>query len=715
MTGRNRYFERSTMKHNLQLLTTPLAGVAGLFLVAAICANAAEPDIELFRDDFSSYPTGPLTKPVGKLNAAVQEYHYLPHRGVPLEPWANAICHINAWAAGRDDGQSFVEQRLRPGQGGVIPKLFSPLFVTGEPEWGDYTVEVTVRPLDTQEMAGVVFRYHTNRHHYLFCLQEGTHARLALRLPIEQTFRVADWKELGRVEFPYDANKSYRLKVATRGENIRCFIDDQPVLAAESPDLPTGKVGIAATIPARFQDFRVSVSPATKRAIAERLQKRNDELARLQADNPRPRLWKKFDTPKFGAGRNGRFGDLDGDGTLDMLIGQNIPKTASDAACEISCLTAVTLDGTVLWQMGEPDPANGLLTCDTPFQIHDIDGDGRQDVVLAQDRRLKILDGRTGRTMKSVAVPKVKDYPQVPQLPGKNWPTDVSSGDSIVFVNFSGQPGPREIVLKDRYWNFWVFDRDLKQLWNGQGMLGHYPYAVPAGANGREQLAIGYALWDGTGKQLWSVDQQLKEHADSVAIGNFSGDPQESPLAYYSGSDEGFVLIDHRGLVRRHVRVGHTQTAAIGKFRPDLPGLQYAAINFWKNPGIVSLFQHDGELLQQGEPVHMGSPFLPVNWRGDGQEFILLSGNVREGGMIDGHLRRAVMFPDDGHPDLCAAAMDLTSDPRDEIVLWDQERVWIYTQDRPFEGKKIYAPVRNPHCNESNYRCTVSRPGWKDH
>jgi len=43
---------------------------------------------------------------------------------------------------------------------------------------------------------------------------------------------------------------------------------------------------------------------------------------------------------------------------------------------------------------------------------------------------------------------------------------------------------------------------------------------------------------------------------------------------------------------------------------------------------------------------------LPVNWRGNGQEFVLLSGNVREGGMIDGHLRRVVMFPDDGHPDL---------------------------------------------------------------
>jgi len=38
--------------------------------------------------------------------------------------------------------------------------------------------------------------------------------------------------------------------------------------------------------------------------------------------------------------------------------------------------------------------------------------------------------------------------------------------------------------------------------------------------------------------------------------------------------------------------------------------------------------------------------------------------------------------------------------------------VWIYTQDRPFQGEKIYAPLRSPDYNESNYRTTVSLPGW---
>lgn len=695
-------------------MRTPLAVL--VFASALSQALAADPTVELFRDDFSRFKPGALTAPLGQLNGAIQEYHYIPHRGVPLAPWANAICHMDAWVAGEEDGKPYIEQHLAPNHLRMSPKLFSPIFLTGEPEWGDYTVEASVRPLSAAESAGLVFRYHTNRHHYVFNLQNGTQARLALRLPLEKTLRIAEWKELGVADFPYDDTRYYRLKVECQGDKIRAFIDDKLVLSADSPELPLGKVGVAATAPARFQDFRVTVSPEAKKAIDGRIAARNAELAKLQADNPRPKVWKKFTTPGFGAGRNVRFGDLDGDGVIDMLIAQNVAKVDGDKATEISCLTAVTMDGKVLWQVGKPDPRNGLLTCDTPFQVHDLDGNGYGDVVLVKDHKLQVLDGKTGKVKRSTLMPKIKDYPKVPQPPPTSWPHQRDPGDSILFVNFSGNKKRTEFLVKDRYWNFWVFDRNLKELWTGQGMLGHYPFAYSgeSGTSGKDLLAIGYALWDSTGKQLWSVDQQMKDHADSVAVGNFSGNPKEMPMHYYCCSDDGFLLVDHRGVVQQQHRVGHAQTACIGKFRTDLPGLQYACCNFWKNPGIITLLDHQGKILRQGEPIHSGSVMLPVNWRGDGQELILLSANSKEGGMVDAQLRRAVVFPEDGHPDLTCAVLDLTGDARDEIVVWDTEKVWVYTQDRPFEGKKLYAPLRNPDYNESNYRCTVSLPGWKE-
>mgnify|MGYP004702504639 CR=1 FL=1 len=399
-----------------------------------------------------------------------------------------------------------------------------------------------------------------------------------------------------------------------------------------------------------------------------------------------------------------RFGDLDGDGVPEMLFGQNIPRMNNNFDF-LSSLTAVTLDGKVLWQAGRPNPRNGLLTNDTPFQIHDVDGDGRGEVVLIRDFQLQVLDGRTG---------KVKQWAWVPDAPeAKERPFEMLFGDSICFVNVSGGKERRDILVKDRYRNFWVYNNKLELLWKGEGQVGHFPFPF-AGPDGRDLIAIGYALWDPSGKQLWSHDRTLRDHADAIIMGNFSGDPAVEPRVYASGSDEGFLMFDRGGKLLKHVRVGHNQSPSVAKYRNDVPGLQYMTVNFWRNPGIVTLFDHDGNILEQGEPIHSGSAMLPVNWRGDGQEFVLLSGNPREGGMIDGKLRRVVMFPDDGHPDLAAYTIDLTGDARDEIVLWDEQRVWIYTQDRPFTGKRIYAPVRSPDYNESNYRSTVSLPAWKD-
>jgi len=61
--------------------------------------------------------------------------------------------------------------------------------------------------------------------------------------------------------------------------------------------------------------------------------------------------------------------------------------------------------------------------------------------------------------------------------------------------------------------------------------------------DGRDEVLIGYSLWDHSGQQRWSHDEELKDHADAVGMGNFSGDPQAEPRAYASGSDEGYLVL----------------------------------------------------------------------------------------------------------------------------------------------------------------------------
>ena len=72
-----------------------------------------------------------------------------------------------------------------------------------------------------------------------------------------------------------------------------------------------------------------------------------------------------------------------------------------------------------------------------------------------------------------------------------------------------------------------------------------------------------------------------------------------------------------------------------------------------------------------------------------------------------------VVFPDDGHPDLAYLVHDLTGDERDEIIVWDPDWIYIYTQSCAFTGDSIYVPRRPPLYNESNYRVVISWPAWK--
>jgi hypothetical protein len=488
---------------------------------------------------------------------------------------------------------------------------------------------------------------------------------------------------------------------------MRCSIDGKLLIEASDNELLKGRAGIAANMPARFTDFRVTAGDETQAAIQKRIDARELELAKLRQANPQPKLWKRFQTPIYGAGRNVRFGDLDGDGQIDMLIAQNLPKVRGDAFDHISALTAVNLDGEVLWQVGRPDPRNGLLTNDTPFQIHDIDADGRNEVVLAKDYKIQILDGRTG---------KVEKWAWMPAAPAANSerPYEINNGDSIAFFDLSGKGRRGEILIKDRYRSFWLFDEDLKQIGTGSGQTGHYPFPYDLTGDGKDEIIIGFSARDAKGQPLWSQDQELHDHTDAISAGNYTADPNAPPRVYSCGSDEGFLVFSKEGEILRHVRLGHAQTQSVGQYRPETKELEIMIANFWRNTGIVTLLNPDGEILQQEELIPGSSHLQPVNWRGDGTEFALLNANAIDGGMVDGNLRKVVTFPNDGHPDLAYMVINVTGDARDEIIVWDQEQVWIYTQDRPFEGEKIYAPQRNPTYNDSNYRSTVSLPAWND-
>ena len=83
-------------------------------------------------------------------------------------------------------------------------------------------------------------------------------------------------------------------------------------------------------------------------------------------------------------------------------------RVSRDAYGFISCLTVIDLDGSILWQLGEPsDEADvlGKVSADVPLQVYDIDGDGKDEVIAGWDFEIRILDGATGAVKKSAKTP----------------------------------------------------------------------------------------------------------------------------------------------------------------------------------------------------------------------------------------------------------------------------------------------------------------------
>jgi len=668
-----------------------------LAILACVAGSSCAPfnkEVLLFQDDLKGIRRGPLSTDVG----AHTEYHYLPE-AAPRCNWAVSN-DLGWWSIREIDRQRWLCQ-----SGKNDLTYAHPMLITGDGLWEDYRLQARFRPQSKDRPSGIAFRYQNDRCYYFFGVVGD---KAVLKMVNHGTgFHLPFEKILAQADLQWQPGDCLTAAIAVKGNTILAQMNDQVRLEAVDSTYPSGKIGLTADAPTWFTDVKVTTTPEggiryrAKRAAVDKLEQT------LQAANPRPVVWKKIRTDGFGVGRNLRFGDLDNDAVSDVLIGQVLHHGPNDRNSELSCLTAMTLEGRRLWQIGSPDPWKDRLTNDVAFQIHDLDRDGRNEVIYCRNCELIVADGATGQTKYKTPTP---DTPGGRPYKGQYNIFPRILGDCLFFCDLRGTGHESDIILKDRYRYVWAFNDRLERLWRAECNTGHYPCAFDVDADGRDELMMGYTMFDDDGKVLWSLDSQLKDHADGVAILRFQ--PASDPRLLCAASDEGIFFADMQGRIVKHHYIGHVQNPAVANFRDDLPGLETVTVNFWRNQGIIHYFDADGRIYHSFEPTQFGSMCLPINWTGRSEEFYVLNANVDEGGLFDGWGRRVAAFPDDGHPDMCNAVLDITGDCRDEVVVWDSHEIWVYTQDDNPKPGRLYKPQRNPLYNSSNYQATVSIPGW---
>ena len=663
--------------------------------------------VVLSNEDFQDFPIGEF--PYDKDHTAMGEYQYVVANGYHGN-WVDMVCNSSyngtgpTWLITERDGRHFMESmRIEKNR----PHRMFPTLETGKHQWKDYEVSVSVRRLSQKGMAGLVFSMNHSIDTLVFYLDGKDKAAVAYRHKEEV-------QVLKEVSFPHGCDQEYRLKVDCDGRIAKVYVDDQELFRVED-DLVArgGKVGITADCPSRFADFKVCVSEKTKQEIdVAELAVKEAETEEMKK-HPKMKLWKKIDLKNFGTSRQIRFGHLTGTDEWYVVLAQMQKRVSRDAYGFISCLTAIDLEGNVLWQLGEPSDKTeelGKVSADMAFQVYDIDGDGRDEVIVGWDFEIRILDGRTGNIKKSAKTPfSDDDDADLIGVPYQTYAFERINPDGIRICNFRGKERPADILIKDRYCRIYALDEDLNVMWKYKSPTntGHCPLPIDIDGDGKDELLVGYKLLDSDGQMLWSYPIS-EDHTDEIVAGKWMPGEDEGHFACVSGT-EGFFIGDFYGNIVARDMIGHAQRVSIANYCPEREGREIVVTNFWGHQGVIFLYDCYGNQIWEMENEMNGNILAPVNWDGDGTELILTNADAKKGGLLNGKGVRAVEFPDDGHPVLCCESLDLTGDERDELVVWDYHSMYIYTQD-DCPKEQTYHPVQFPIYNASNYRGEYSYP-----
>lgn len=663
----------------------------------------------LFQDDFRDFPIGEF--PYDRDHSAAGEYHFVVEKG-KHGAWHDPVCnyryngHGPSWIITEQDGAHFMEQcRIEKG----LPHRMFPTLETGDVHWKDYEFSVRLRRISTKGMAGIAFAMNDS----IDCLVFSAEYRSGLRLAYRHKEEVQVLAEVPCPEAA-DCDGLHEMKVHLAGESVTCFFDGKAVISWSGRLVSRGgKAGLTADCPTMFTDVCVRVSRETAQEIREAVQAEKQRTAALQAGYPAMKLWKKIDLQDFGTSRQIRFGHLTGTKEWYIVLAQAQKRVDRDAYATVSCLTAIDLDGNVLWQRGEPTAQENVLgkvSCDLPCQVYDIDGDGADEVITAKNFRILILDGKTGEVKKSAPTPfSTEEDRTIIGPPYGMYAFDRINPDGIRICNFRGLSRPRDILIKDRYCRVYALDDNLNVMWKYQSPknTGHFPCSLDINGDGHDELLVGYTLLDCHGKVIWTYPI-TEDHTDEIVYGKFQKDCSEGRFACVSGT-QGFFIGDFHGNILARDKIGHAQRVSVARYCSDRPGFTIAVTNFWGHQGVLYLYDDAGHEIWEKENECNGNILAPVNWLGNGTDFILTNADPARGGLMDGNGDIAVAFPDDGHPTLCCEAIDLTGDDRDELVVWDFNRLYIYTQsDAP--KQTTYHPVKYPWYNASNYRGEFSYP-----
>jgi len=366
------------------------------------------------------------------------------------------------------------------------------------------------------------------------------------------------------------------------------------------------------------------------------------------------------------------FGDLDGDGVLDVVVrlDNGIREMSRDPGVPVE-LEAFTSYGRSLWRrpLVRHEHCFGNAN-NVPVVVWDLDQDGKAEVLCrlqeGEEVYLAVLDGMSGRVRRKT--------PWTPMV------SDFSRSSTRIHMSVAYLDGKRPAIITQTglYENeiLDAYDAELKKLWswrsfaetNGSG--SHHIDVADVDGDGRDEVFNGTMLLNPDGSLRWAL---YRGHPDIVAVKHILPGLKTRQVYYVveTSTHAGVYLVD----------------ASTGKLlwkvnREDDPRWVHGhvgwASDIWEgSPGMELLANRDGheakdQVLFSAEGKILLNPFppgwRPVNWTG-ARVRELMRANGRELGRFDGQTVRPLPTPGPNPGEgACPMVADLAGDYRDEVV-----------------------------------------------